>query len=330
MAPRKLSEADKRAVIEAYRQSGETTATLAGRYGVSNSTISRILKQSLPEEEYEALVQQRRLGAKAEDVSETEEAPQSVAPVMAPTLDSTPTRRQRKRSTPSQTAVESPLPEPQMSQLELEAAVTSLVNEPPVEKFDSVTKPILLAKDRVQNEIAQSTAVPGELKSVAAETSSSAYAGLVDEDLEEALDDLDEDDLDDDLEDDLDDDLDDEADGEPIDGFSAVQIVKGKSLQVLPLSEAQIPRTCYVVVDRASELITRPLKDFAELGQIPDAEIQEKTLPIFDNHRIAKRFLRRMQRVVKVPDGRVFQKVRPYLQAKGITRLLIDGQIYSL
>jgi hypothetical protein len=72
------------------------------------------------------------------------------------------------------------------------------------------------------------------------------------------------------------------------------------------------------------------LKDFAELGQIPTEENQEKTLPIFDNHRIAKRFLRRMQRVVKVPDGRVLQKVRPYLQAKGITRLLIDGQIYSL
>jgi hypothetical protein len=94
--------------------------------------------------------------------------------------------------------------------------------------------------------------------------------------------------------------------------------------------ENAIPKICYVVVDRASELITRPLKDFAELGQIPSHEVQEKTLPIFDNHRIAKRFMRRMQRVVKVPDGRVFSKVRPYLQAKGITRLLIDGQVYSL
>jgi len=45
---------------------------------------------------------------------------------------------------------------------------------------------------------------------------------------------------------------------------------------------------------------------------------------------VAKRFMRRMQRVVKIPDGRVFLKVGSYLQAKGITRLLIDGQVYSL
>jgi SOS response regulatory protein OraA/RecX len=84
------------------------------------------------------------------------------------------------------------------------------------------------------------------------------------------------------------------------------------------------------VVDRSSELITRPLKDFADLGQIPEEEILAKTLPIFDNHRVAKRFTRRMQRVVKVPDSRMLQKVSPYLQAKGITRVLIDGNVYSL
>jgi hypothetical protein len=84
------------------------------------------------------------------------------------------------------------------------------------------------------------------------------------------------------------------------------------------------------VVDRASELITRPLRDFAELGQIPSEEVQAKTLPIFDNHRVARRFSRRMQRVVKVPDSKVITKVSGYLQAKGITRLLIDGQVYSL
>jgi hypothetical protein len=151
-------------------------------------------------------------------------------------------------------------------------------------------------------------------------------------DLEDPEDDLDDEELDDLADDDLDDDdLDDDLeDDDEISGFDGVQIPVGRKIQVLPLSEASIPRICYVVVDRSSELITRPLKDFAELGQIPTGETQEKTLPIFDNHRIAKRFLRRMQRVVKVPDGRIFQKVRPYLQAKGITRLLIDGQIYSL
>ncbi|MGL5075437.1 MAG: transposase, partial [Waterburya sp.] len=56
----------------------------------------------------------------------------------------------------------------------------------------------------------------------------------------------------------------------------------------------------------------------------------QKTLPVFDNHRIAKRFSHRRERVIKVPDGRMLQKTSQYLQEKGITRLLIDGQIYSL
>jgi hypothetical protein len=96
------------------------------------------------------------------------------------------------------------------------------------------------------------------------------------------------------------------------------------------LSEASLPKTCYLVVDRAAELIVRPLKEFSDLGRIPAEEVQEKTLPVFDNHRVARRFSNRSQRVIKVPDGRMLQKTCSHLQAKGITRLLIDGQVYSL
>ncbi|HAX74933.1 MAG TPA: hypothetical protein DCY88_03635 [Cyanobacteria bacterium UBA11372] len=98
----------------------------------------------------------------------------------------------------------------------------------------------------------------------------------------------------------------------------------------MPLSQALIPKTCYLVVDRAAELVARPLKDFGDLGIIPQEEVQERTLPVFDNHRVARRFSNRTQRVIKVPDGKMLQKVGDHLKAKGITRLLIDGQVYSL
>ena len=101
-------------------------------------------------------------------------------------------------------------------------------------------------------------------------------------------------------------------------------------IQILPLADASFPRTCYLVIDRSSELITRPLEDFADLGTIPEEEIQQRTLPVFDNHRVARRFSHRRERVIKVPDGRMLQKTSSYLEAKGITRLLIDGQVYSL
>jgi hypothetical protein len=72
------------------------------------------------------------------------------------------------------------------------------------------------------------------------------------------------------------------------------------------------------------------MREFSDLGQIPAQEVQQRTLPVFDNHRVARRFSNRTQRVIKVPDGRMLQKTCSQLQAKGITRLLIDGQVYSL
>ncbi|HEY9615876.1 MAG TPA: hypothetical protein V6C64_03495, partial [Microcoleaceae cyanobacterium] len=147
--------------------------------------------------------------------------------------------------------------------------------------------------------------------------------------LDDEDDDLDEDDLD---EDDLDEDDLEDDDGLPSEVLLVSRKVAGKSLvQVLPLTQAPIPRTCYLVVDRSSELIARPLREFGDLGEIPEAETLAKTLPIFDNHRVAKRYSNpRTQRVIKLPDGRVLQKTSSHLQAKGITRLLIDGQVYSL
>ncbi|HEY9615262.1 MAG TPA: sigma factor-like helix-turn-helix DNA-binding protein, partial [Microcoleaceae cyanobacterium] len=67
MISRKLSDPEKQQILELYHLPGETTSTLASRYGVSNSTISRILKQGLPADEYELLIQQKRAGRFATD-----------------------------------------------------------------------------------------------------------------------------------------------------------------------------------------------------------------------------------------------------------------------
>jgi len=60
MTPTKLSESDKREILGLYRHSDENIITLAKRYGVSSSTVRRILQSALSEEEYEALVQQKQ------------------------------------------------------------------------------------------------------------------------------------------------------------------------------------------------------------------------------------------------------------------------------
>ncbi|HEY9661751.1 MAG TPA: helix-turn-helix domain-containing protein [Allocoleopsis sp.] len=363
MAPKKLSDSDRKDILTRYRLPEETTVTIANHYGVSTSTISRILKQHLSETEYDALIQQKRSGAhrgQPDSVESPVELPESVElpePVELPeeVVTEVASPVPLTRDTPS------PAP-PKLVIKDKPHRVDRTIAEPA--RFDTApspdTVPALPERPRRQrsavyslngetNEPAQlelDTLIQSldyrpedrELKEIQAEFGGvepvqlSAPSDLADEDLDDDLDeDLDED-LDDDLDEDLDDeDLDDDLDlADETSPFTAVQITDSERLRVLPLSEAHIPRTCYVVVDRSAELITRPLRDFAVLGQIPEDEIQARTLPIFDNHRVAKRFMRRMQRVVKVPDGRVFQKVKPYLQAKGITRLLIGGQVYSL
>jgi transposase-like protein len=328
MAPSKLSESDKKEILELYRQPGETTANIASRFDVSTATISRILKQGLPEGEYEVLIQQKRgLTIKGVDESLTDEvAPEPVEPVeliepvvvvepvvVEPVVvepvkqplvihdrPSPPEKPKRRQPLPAITQ-----PSEELTQLSL----TSFAEEHGLPRPEPITaaEPAVMAQEIYQEEL--------------------THPADFDEDLEE------EDDLDDDLDDDFDDDDDDDdlaADGSSLLGTPTVNVHGEAMIKVLPLEQAIIPKTFYLVVDRASELITRPLKDFAELGQIPEEEVQEKTLPIFDNHRVAKRFLRKMQRVIKVPDGRVLPKVSTYLQARGITRLLIDGQIYSL
>ena len=152
---------------------------------------------------------------------------------------------------------------------------------------------------------------------------------------------IDDDELDEDDEDDLVDEdnleLDeDELDDEDADdsGLSMFEDLRGSHntsdrLEILPLDRADLPLICYIVVDRIAEIITRPLKDFKDLGEIPAEESLSKTIPIFDNHRVARRFSHHNQRVIKFPSD-LIHITRPKLVQKGITRILFSGQVYTL
>ena len=356
---RKLTESDKKEILKLYRESAETTSTLAERYGVSNSTISRLLKSTLPEDEYEYLVSLKRAArtpegraqvsydnipsfdgdedtqveeketisptskpkikevsvekdddAQQDEQKEQEEQEQVVVkkqPILRKVAKPTEAPRRVKRRSSAPTSVPSPKPFPVAEQLELleekHKEVKSIPNPP---QLKSIPSPIL------DNE----------------RTEAKVIAEMFGEEIDDS-DDLE--DLDDLLEDDFDDDDDDDDDEfELPTRFVPRRRSNEPLVRVLPLSAAALPRTCYIVIDRAAELITRPLREFSDLGEIPSPETQETTLPVFDNHRVAKRFSSKRDRVIKVPDSKVLHKARYQLQAKGITRLLIDGQVYSL
>jgi len=354
MPPKKLSDSEKKEIVQLYGQPEESTSTLASRFGVSSSTISRVLKQVLSDDEYNNLVQQKRTGSQSpsstsevQDSSEPDspeqadsgktsgrepaELAEAIAEEETPELDypkpirsrdlsdddASPIRRRRRRSRPSSS-----------------------------QDDDAIQLPIahLADMEREHSREDHPVFVDADPRRVSQTAKSDADDDLDNEHHQDddSFEDLDDDELidtEDDFSDDLDDsddfdDEDDEDDDDPLESGDPLASLhfRGQDLvQIYPFSSAELPRTCYLVIDRSAELITRPLQEFGELGDLPSAELSENTLPVFDNHRVAKRFAnRRTQRIVKIPDSRILRKTMPYLQAKGITRLLIDGQVYSL
>ncbi|BAY75778.1 hypothetical protein NIES25_22250 [Nostoc linckia NIES-25] len=330
---RKLTDSDKQEILKLYRESAETTSTLAERYDVSNSTISRLLKSTLPEDEYEYLVSLKR-------AARTPEGRAQVNYEQLPLLITQP-----------QPEIEVPPSDTQPKVVEVEPPQLRRVVEVVEEETDSEDTDESTAARRVRRRtsatekpklrVTEKSETPQpkplEIASIPSpilkdeRPEVTVIAQMLGEDLldeSEDLDDLEDDDLEDD-------DFEEEDDLEEDDFDELTPLVTRRrpgeaSVEVLPLSAAHLPKTCYLVIDRSSELITRPLKDFGDLGQIPNLETQQRTLPVFDNHRVAKRFSTKRDRVIKVPDSKMLHKARTHLQAKGITRLLIDGQVYSL
>lgn len=280
MSPKKLSDDEKIELVRLYRQTDETTATLAERFQVSSSTVSRVLRNSLSSEEYVNLIQRKRHKG-----------------------------RKSRSSSPS---------------VQGTASETDFLQE--VEQSSLTSSPDTLSS------------VTGEQKQIefsfTSETSSPEASLYTEQDEGENLDQIDfsvikamfgEDVGDDDLEDTEEEDWDDEEDS-----IKSNQEFDSNEIEVLPLSQAKFPKICYLVIDRGANLITKPLKEFSDLGKIPSVETQQKTLPVFENHRGARRFSNRSQKVIKVPDGKLIPKTREHLQAKGIKRILMDGKVYML
>lgn len=331
MASSKLSDADKQIILDLYRQPEETTSTLAERYGVSNSTISRVLKQNLPADEYSQLIQQKRSGATA-TASAAPKAPPPKAPVSAPSVvsDKAPPKPKASKAAavPELELEPEAAPEPPSGVPEKAPPKPKVVIKSPPPEPEPQAPPTPAAPIRRRSTVA---AVPDEGDEQAEPAAVTAWEDDETDDTDdldvaglEDVDGLEDEDYGDD------EDLEDDEDDEDWTGPTLAASPRQEQLEILPFDEAAFQRTCYLVVDRLAELITCPLRDFSDLGQIPKEEEQARTLPVFDNHRIARRFSRRNQRVIKVPDASILQKTQPYLQAKGITRLLINGQVYAL
>lgn len=112
--------------------------------------------------------------------------------------------------------------------------------------------------------------------------------------------------------------------------ISDIGVVACKEVVCEKLKPGVLPGVVYMLVDRSVELDARPLKEFPELGVLPEMEQEQKALCLFSNQRSAKRNCGRNQRVIKVPDTDVFEISSRFLLARGITRLVLEGSLIAL
>ena len=103
-----------------------------------------------------------------------------------------------------------------------------------------------------------------------------------------------------------------------------------KDLSSIPISNAELPKIVYMVVDKKIELEVKYLKDYPDWQFLSKDELSRKTIEIFYDPKIAKRFCNKEQKVIKVPNTNIFKIVAPILNSRGITRIISGQQLIAL
>ena len=93
---------------------------------------------------------------------------------------------------------------------------------------------------------------------------------------------------------------------------------------------ASMPKGVYMIVDKNIELAIKDLKDFPQWNFLSHEELNRKTIEIYLDIKNAKRFCKKDQKVIKVPNSDVFRIVAPILISKGISRIVSPDKLISL
>ena len=103
-----------------------------------------------------------------------------------------------------------------------------------------------------------------------------------------------------------------------------------KELSSVPISEIDFPKTVYMIVNKNIELEIKLLKDYPEWNFLPNSDLNRKTIEIYNDIKVAKRFCNKEQKVIKVPNTDVFRIVAPTLISRGISRIIYSEQLIAL
>ena len=111
---------------------------------------------------------------------------------------------------------------------------------------------------------------------------------------------------------------------------SDVENFTQKDLSSVPIDEVDFPKIVYMFVDNQIELEIKRLKEYAVWDFLPEEDLNRKTIEIFFDLKEAKRSCSKNQKVIKVPNSKVFKIVAPILISKGISRIVSSELLIAL
>lgn len=111
---------------------------------------------------------------------------------------------------------------------------------------------------------------------------------------------------------------------------SEIPIPLQKDFASIPIADINFPKIVYMIVDKNIELETKLLNSYPEWQFLSPKELNRKTIEIFLDLKIAKRFCSKEQKVIKVPNPNVLKTVSSILVARGISRIISADQLIAL
>ena len=109
-----------------------------------------------------------------------------------------------------------------------------------------------------------------------------------------------------------------------------VDNIERKDLSSIPISEIDLPKVAYMIVDQQIELEIKTLKDFPQWQFLCQSELERKTIQIYFDMKIAKRYCSKEKKVIKVPNTNVFRVAAPILLSRGISRIVGEDKLIAL
>ena len=109
-----------------------------------------------------------------------------------------------------------------------------------------------------------------------------------------------------------------------------IDIAKQKDISSVPIENVDLPNVVYMVVDKIIELETKFLSEYPNWQFLPQEDLNRRTIEIFYDLKAAKRNCNKNQKVIKVPNSKVFEIVAPILISRGISRIVSEEALISL